>query len=313
MISIIIPNRSDLRIRKLFQSLLDAQLEQYTEEIKVVISLNQPTAEVKELVLDLESEYPKLIETIMTEERGIAHAKNNAIRHLIKISDYFVFIDSDCTVRSDYLQKLTHYTREKPMAVRGYINFIPKQNSYLSRQNSRVRNSTNFLYPEAFFTPNLILSKHVFENVGLYDIRIKYGDDLEFGQRAKIMGFQINFKNDLIVDHYDNPSFLRKTLRTWWGYGADRGFRLVREMRLNQYGLLNKLRLIFEFKKYWFTNRFDDFLFSTFYLVVARASALASVIKLQHKPDEYFTSYPTLTGIKTLGIIIRSQTTTDTQ
>jgi GT2 family glycosyltransferase len=199
------------------------------------------------------------------------------------------------------------------LAIRGYINFIPKQNSYLSRQNSRVRNSTNFLYPEAFFTPNLLLSKYVFEKAGLYDTRIKYGDDLEFGQRAKIMGFQINFKNDLIVDHYDNPSFLKKTLRTWWGYGADRGFRLVREMRLNQYGFLNKLRLIFEFKKYWLTNRVDDFLFSTFYLVVARLSALVSVISYRQKLDEYFTSYPTLTGIKTLGTIIRNQTTRDTK
>src|SRR3989338_2954456 len=115
MIAIVIPNRYDLRVRKLFQSLLDAQLEQYTEKIKVVISLNQPTPEAKELVLELSKEYPKLIKIIITKEKGIAHAKNNDIRHLIEISDYFVFIDSDCTVRSDYLQKLAHYTREKPM------------------------------------------------------------------------------------------------------------------------------------------------------------------------------------------------------
>lgn len=299
MISVVVPVSSDLRISLLVKSLLIAGLEKYPDKVRVIISLNRPTVGVREIALELESKYFPFIKTIFTENVGIAFAKNNAILSFANTTDYFVFIDADCTVHPDYLAKLLQYVEEKPVSMRGYVNFLARPGSYLSRLNCNLRNFTNKQI-KIHFTPNLLLHKSIFKIVGIYDTRMKYGDDLEFDQRIKFNNILNIFNADLIVDHHDDQFFFKKTLKTWWGYGSDRGFRITRSIRMNPCRLFEKIKLIAGVRKYWSVNRSDDILFAIFYLLVTRLSTVISMIKYSSQKDIYFRECPTTKGFKLL-------------
>lgn len=299
MITIVVPVSSDLRVRFLVESLLTAGLEEFSDRIRVVISLNRPSIGVGNVACGFENKYPSLIKITYLEKLGISGAKNNAIISFIDTTDYFVFIDADCTVHSDYLKKLLLYVEEKPTSMRGKVNFLSRENSYFSQLNCNLRNFTNE-QEQILFTPNLILHKSVFEIVGVYDIRMKYGDDLEFDQRAQFKKIHNVFRSDLVIDHHEDPFFFRKTLKTWWGYGLDRGFRVTRAIHINPYRLSEKLKLIVGIRKYWSTNRAGDILFALFYLLVTRLSTIIYMIRYSREEDIYFREYPALEKVKLL-------------
>ncbi len=297
MVTIIVPVQNDLIIAKLIDSLLQAKLSKYQENFRVVFSLNKASKEVKKLVKNLTQKFPDLIQIVKSQRSGISIAKNLAVKTYFKKTDYFGFIDSDCTVSPDYLSILQKYlSSNRYQIIRGKVDFVPIKNNILSNLNSKLRDVSYLLNQRALLAPNLILSKEVFQKVGIFDPRIKFGDDLEFGQRTKGLNLKSIYAQDLLVQHYDDYSFWGKTLKTMWGYGQNRGFRLTRLLRLHHYSFKEVLSLIIGFQKYWQSQAISEIIFCLAYLAMSRISTLTSMLQLKRKPNKYFLECPTITG-----------------
>ena len=297
MITIIVPVQNDLRITKLIDSLFQAKLLECQETFRLVFSLNKASKKIEILTKDLAQKFPNLIQVVKSQESGISVAKNLAIKTYFKETDYFGFIDSDCIVNPDYLFVLQKYLlSNKYQVVRGKVNFIPLKGNTLSNLNCKLRNASYFLNQKALLSPNLILSKEVFQKAGVYDPRIKYGDDLEFGQRTKSFDLKSIYAQDLLVNHYDDRSFWGKTLKTMWGYGQDRGFRLTRLLRLHHHSFCDVVSLIIGFQAYWQPRVIAEIIFCLGYLIISRISTTISILNLRKKPNSHFFEHPTLTG-----------------
>lgn len=306
MITIVIPNRSDLRISQLMDSLEISGLKKYRESIRVVISLNNPSPCVLNLSNRIKTKFPGQIYVEITDEPGISKAKNQVILKYLSQTDYYLFIDSDCTVKKNYLQKFLEIVeRDNPDVIKGYTNFTPISNSYLSHLNCRMRDLSYVTYPLSLLSPNIAIKKDIFVRCGIYDTKIKFGDDLEFGQRARSLKLMIVNSDDIVINHQDDKSFFKKTIKTWWGYGQDRGFRLARNFHFNNYNFGEKMYLILGIKKHWRGLRIDDILFYMFYLVTARISAGLSIMNKIHNSNEYFERYPSVDGLKNLAGITK--------
>lgn len=301
MITVAVPTRSDLRIEQLIDSLVAAGLEKYKNKIQVVIALNDPTKEIVDLVKILTGKYPGAVKSEFTKKGGISNAKNLVIKKYHKSTEYFLFLDSDCTVANDYLVILSELVKNDEFdMIRGFTDFQPISGSYLSELNCRLRTASYKYNPKVFLSPNLILRKSIFEKSGIFNPKIRYGDDLEFGQRARGLKLKTFYSTKLLAYHQDDPSFWGKTFKTWLGYGKDRGFRLARNFRFNRYPVLQKIAISLGIQRYWETPRLDDLLFSTLYIIISRISSIKYLIANRNSPKEEFAQYPTIEGVGTL-------------
>lgn len=306
MITVVVPSATDVRIDNLVRSIMKSTNEECKGKFRIILALNKPSAAVMALAENLVKLYPKYVTLEMVSDRGIALAKNYVINKYYECSDFFAFIDSDCEVASDYLAKLVSYLEEKGsllLVVRGSVKFYPLGNNLMSRLNSRLRGKSYEVNPCAALSPNLIVSKEVFQRSGVFSPAMKYGEDMEFCQRMESFGFKVVLNPDLVVYHQDDPSFFGKTVKTMWGYGKDRAFRVSRNIRLNgdRYSLAKKVKIILGFQKYWSSGDWAGFLFSMLYLFISRTSTVLSVIGLSFVSIDKLLIYPTVKeGWKTL-------------
>jgi len=294
MIRIIVPCSSDVRIKDLYKSLKKDGLKEVHKEIKITICLNNPTEKVKQIVENFDN---LICETFSTKKRGSSVAKNEAIKSSIKNTDYFNFLDTDCVVKKGYSQNLIKATKEKncPLIFRGLVEFIPSK-SLLSELNCYLRTISYKNNPKSFLSPNITVSRKVFEKVGLFNKEMRFGEDLEFGQRISEFGFKVEKRGSIKIIHKDDESFL-KTIKTMLGYGRDRAFRIWRRVKLKQI----KLRLfdqILGFQPYWESIDPLKILFGLFYIFISRTSCLFALFLLFKKGDEFFLEVEMINGTK---------------
>jgi len=74
---------------------------------------------------------------------------------------------------------------------------------------------------------NLLMSRSVFEKIGGFDETLETGEDVDFSEKARKLGIEIQFEKDLYVHHEGNPkgmsSFVRR--EKWHGAGDLRTIR----------------------------------------------------------------------------------------
>ncbi|MEW6407088.1 MAG: glycosyltransferase [Patescibacteria group bacterium] len=153
--------------------------------------------------------YPfKIIE--IKERQAPAKVRNYGAKN--SSCDVLIFVDADIVLEPDSIEKIIESISEPGVdAVSGiYSKNIPRANFFSELQNLipiyrllKVPKYTNFIN-SAFCA----IRRNVFEDVGGYDEKMSYYEDIDFGHRLIEKGYKIKFDPNLRVTHLKYYSHL---------------------------------------------------------------------------------------------------------
>ncbi|KQC11054.1 MAG: hypothetical protein APR54_11345 [Candidatus Cloacimonas sp. SDB] len=141
--------------------------------------------------------------------------------------DYFVFIDSDCTLAPDYIKNLTaSISRNDFDAFGGPDSYSQDFSPFLKAVNysmtsflgtggargSKGKSVTKY-YPRSF---NMGIKREIFAKIGGMN-QLRHGQDMDFSNRIYQAGFRVKYLADVIVFHKRRTSPLRffKQIFNW--------------------------------------------------------------------------------------------------
>jgi glycosyltransferase involved in cell wall biosynthesis len=170
---------------------------------------------------------------LSVRERGAGPARNAAVTN--SKGRFLAFIDSDCIASEDWLASgLTSLQRstivggriavsvcdmKAPSASEGFeLVFAFDNENYIKHKNFSV-------------TANLFATREVFEKVGPF--RNDVSEDLEWGQRAKSLGFKISYDPSCLVSHPARPDW--EALRKKWQRLVRESYALHRSRGLSEF------------------------------------------------------------------------------
>lgn len=224
-ISIVIPlyNKQNAIVTTL-QSVLTQTYTNY-EIIVVDDGSTDKSADIAEAVL---SEYIAFnvdcrVRVIRKGNGGVCSARNRGI-HEAKY-DYIALLDGDDQWHPEYLAEQVRLIEDFPKARMWGINFAEMSNGKLVRTLSTGLPKGFRGYVEDYFnisgrvsdlfcSSSVVISKMVFNKVGIFDERIKYAEDLDMWYRI-IANFPVVFYNNYLVNYLhdaENRSLTKKIL-----------------------------------------------------------------------------------------------------
>lgn len=169
------------------------------------------------------------VKVLYEEFLPVSDARNLAAAHAQ--GDYLIFLDSDCLIPKDYLQKVEAFLNEQAVDLFGGpdaadADFTPLQKaisysmtSFLTTGGIRGgKKSTTSYQPRGF---NMGIRKTAFEQVNGYDESLKCGEDVDLSIRLQAAGFRSAFIAGAVVYHKRRTS-LKKFFRQVYRFGAAR-------------------------------------------------------------------------------------------
>jgi len=188
-------------------------LRQETEGFEVIVVDDGSTDGSLQIVETLGS--PDTVRIISQEHTGISATKNRGVE--ASSGSILLFIDGDCVLEGRSLTELARsFTEEGVDCVGGEVraansfNLIAKAVEYMQNEVERK-------WP---FGANVAYTRRALETVGLFDERMKAGEDAELYVRTTKLGFK-SVINRRVIARTKNPdtlaSFLRQRMK--WGRG----------------------------------------------------------------------------------------------
>ena len=182
------------------------------------ISLNEP--------LSLNDGKPQ-IRLIQKENGGVSSARNRGIREAK--GDYVALLDGDDLWDKEYLAEQVKMVADFPKAAMWGINFAELSDGKLIRKLATALPDGFRGYVENYFqmkgrvsdlfcSSSVLIRQDVFDNVGLFDERIKYAEDSDMWFRI-IANYPVAFYDRYMVWYlYDaeNRAMNRKRLLKYW-------------------------------------------------------------------------------------------------
>jgi glycosyltransferase involved in cell wall biosynthesis len=230
MYSFIIPLYKDQKVFRAIESFLECRGYRGAE---CLIVMNGTPDDLKKKVLE---RYKKIqnIRIYYSDNPSIAYSRNLGI--LKAKHDYMIFLDSDCYLRKDFIEIADQFI-EGADVLKGRMIFRHTDNPY-DENYSKLRDHWYNKRPRAFYTPDLIVNKKVFEKVGYYDPELSGGEDAEWSREAnKKWDLKTAYIKDLIMYHAPDPP--PSLVKVSYKYG----YKLGRSLRLKP-GILPDLRII---------------------------------------------------------------------
>ncbi len=189
LISVIIPlyNKENF-IAKTVNSVLNQTFQDF--EIIIVEDCSTDTSKSK--AYSIVSDKIKIIEH--KKNKGLSAARNTGIK--AAKSDYIAFLDADDIWKEGFLEKISSLIINFPEAGLYATNYIEQypNNVFIKPVSNLKKNKitdviiTDFfessLFQNIYYPSSLCVKKEVFEEVGYYDINIKFGEDIDFNIRA---------------------------------------------------------------------------------------------------------------------------------
>lgn len=278
-LSIIIPVRDDVRIYSLLKQ-IDSQ---YSEDVELIIVANGSTEEFSAgLGNFLPPEHSCRL--LVIPQGDIAMARNAGVKHAA--GEFLLFLDSDCILTPQYLLRLLEYLHNKlgaPLIARGPVSFRARGGVF-SELNCRMRERSYLRHKKTCYAPNLVVASSVFRVVGGFYEGIGYGVDTEWGRRAELAGFTINFLPPESVIVHEDDAASAKTMITWFRYGVGRAFRERRNFLLGKHTLPSYM--ISLFPRSDLVDGGDSLIYLLFvglhYIVRTAGVLYGSIIKWKH-------------------------------
>lgn len=225
--SIIVPsyNRHD-EIVEMLESI--RRLDFPTDRFEVVIADDGSTDATADWIRSQIETTDFDLRLLQQENKGPGAARNLGLAEAR--GDFFIFIDSDCTVTPNWLSAIDEgLTREEADAFGGPDSYREDFSSLLKAINysmtsflttGGIRGSTKRIgkfYPRSF---NMGLSRLVYNKIGGFG-GLRHGQDIEFSHRIIKSGAVVRLFDDAIVYHKRRTS-LRKFFRQVFNWGVAR-------------------------------------------------------------------------------------------
>lgn len=236
---VVIPVKDDERVLDLCQALL---AQRASRSCEIVVSCNASPQHLIDRLRRVGGESLATLCRVRLVEQplaGAAAALNCAIR--TARASHVLILDSDCMPAAGLLQ--------------AYVSRLP--DASLLRGPVAFRGATPFArltaaYRECFYaavetrglayTPNVLMSRELFESCGGFDEALRHAYDSELGDRLASQGRTAALCPDAGVVH-DCHTSLSAELSVWFHYGVGRRRRFARQLR--QRGLAAIWAMIF--------------------------------------------------------------------
>jgi GT2 family glycosyltransferase len=164
---------------------------------------------------------PGIARIIHEPERGSYAARNTGIR--ATWAEYLAFTDAGCEPTRDWLRSGLAALQESDRRVAGDIEvFAAGAAPTLAELHELIYafGQAGYVARGAAATANLFVARRHFEQVGVFDGRLRSGGDFEWNRRATRAGIPIHFSPEAVVRHPARSSLdelLRKDARVWSG------------------------------------------------------------------------------------------------
>jgi glycosyltransferase involved in cell wall biosynthesis len=223
LISIIVPayNRADE-----IDYFLSSFLKQTSKNFEVIVVDDGSTDNLKEVIKKYQSVLT--LQYFYQENKGPGAARNLGMSKAN--GDIFVFIDSDCTVPTDYIGHLQKHIKEEDFDAFGgpdtyKENFSPflkavnySMTSFIGTGGTRgSKKSVVKYYPRSF---NMGIKREVYEKIGGMN-ELRHGQDMDFSNRIYKAGFKVKFLSDVFVYHKRRTN-LKRFFKQIFNWGVTR-------------------------------------------------------------------------------------------
>ncbi len=204
-VSVIVPVYNDSQnIRKCIEALLS---QTYPEKYEVLIVDNGSTDETRTVV----RKYP--VRLLMEDQIQSSYAARN--KGILNAQGQVIALtDADCIPSSDWLVKGVANLMRVPNCglVAGRINLcfreLNKPNAVELYESVMRYKQKEYIEKERYgATANVFTFKNVFDNVGLFNDKLKSGGDNEWGRRVFSFGYKQIYADDTCVAHPARYSF----------------------------------------------------------------------------------------------------------
>jgi glycosyltransferase involved in cell wall biosynthesis len=226
--SIIVPsyNRQD-EISELLKSF--TALEFNASRVELIIADDGSEDGTDELIKNFRDKLSFPLRFYTQQNQGPGAARNMGMKHAK--GDFYIFIDSDCTVPADWLSNIDQALQQNQAEAFGgrdsfqadfpdllkAINY--SMTSFVTTGGLRGRKGKKLakFYPRSF---NMGLSKKLFEQIGGFG-SLRHGQDIEYSHRMIKSGAKIIYINNAIVYHKRRTS-IKKFFRQVFNWGVAR-------------------------------------------------------------------------------------------
>lgn len=160
-------------------------------------------------------------EVLVSSARGtIAAARNEGAA--LASGSHLCFVDADCVVPSDYLERVTEVLGTIPAEAVGCKVTLPPGTPWVTEVWDRIHASAQDGYRPWLCGANLTLGRTLFESVGGFDETLETQEDVELCVRLREAGCRLWESHRLAVTHLDNPESLKGFWRkeAWRARGA---------------------------------------------------------------------------------------------
>ena len=205
-ISVVIPHYNDLESLCQCLELLTRQTLSL-EQVEVIVVDNNSTIgieAVRAAVSDIfNAQTNQSITVIQALEQGAAIARNVGVS--VARSPILAFIDSDCRPAPDWLEKGCEAMDASDIdIIGGQVFTVPQRQDHPSAVEAfeLVFAFQNEVYvKEVGFsvTANMFVKRDIFHQVGAF--RTGLSEDKDWGQRAGAMGYTMDYRDNVIIDH----------------------------------------------------------------------------------------------------------------
>jgi len=228
LVSIIVPvyNRAD-EIEDFLASLGKQEISPAVDKFEIVIVDDGSSDNLKD-VIDKHRKFLK-IDYYYQQNKGPGAARNLG---MAKASgDWFVFIDSDCTMPPVFIQNMFNHLNAGGFEAFGgpdtgrddFPVFLKAVNysmtSFLGTGGTRGSKGKSVAkyYPRSF---NMGIKKEVYKKIGGMN-KLRHGQDMEFSNRIYRAGFKVKFLADVFVYHKRRTN-LRRFYKQIFNWGVAR-------------------------------------------------------------------------------------------
>lgn len=212
---------------KLLEQALVALIDQTTEKPAEIVIVNGGSDEANQVVTRFIGKYGIELKLIQTENINLANSRNIGLAECT--GDIVAMTDDDAEVFPDWITQIKYIHAEHPESggIGGRVIGAQSEANFLSRLSDIVTFPlpTEPTYLRTVPGVNVSYKRAVLDEVGLQDITLFRGEDVDFNWRIKQLGYEIYFHPAIQVVHHHRPT-LRGFFRQHYMYG--RAYYLVR-------------------------------------------------------------------------------------
>ncbi len=196
---------------------------------ELIIADDGSTDDTAAVVEQFRKDFPFPLKFYRQENKGPGAARNMGMEKAS--GDFFIFVDSDCTVREDWLKNIDRelqvqqadafggrdsFREDFPPLLKA-INY--SMTSFLTTGGLRGRKGKKLakFYPRSF---NMGLSRELYRRIGGFG-SLRHGQDIEYSNRIICSGAKVIYIDDAVVFHKRRTS-IRKFFRQVFNWGVAR-------------------------------------------------------------------------------------------